>query len=148
MSEEMLIKIRRVLLYIAFLMIAFVIAYIVAYPLGYSPLGYEVKEKKEGMVVLQSYNTWGMEDEIVTYQPPEWDEWKLEWLVDLIGEQEFHYLFFFTSIIVAFFWVGVDVLKGKPLKSVLILSSLYVFMSALSLVQHLNDIKDILQNSL
>lgn len=148
MSEEMLIKIRRVLLYIAFLMIAFVIAYFVAYPLGYSPLGYEVKEKKEGMVVLQSYNAWGMEDEIVTYQPPEWDEWKLEWLVDLIGEQEFHYLFFFTSIIVAFFWVGVDVLKGKSLKSVLILSSLYVFMSALSLVQHLNDINDILQNSL
>ncbi|SFK32164.1 hypothetical protein SAMN04487936_11155 [Halobacillus dabanensis] len=148
MSEAKLKKIRRVLLYTAFLMAAFVISYFIAYPLGYSPYGYEVLENKEGGIVLQSYNTFGLEGERVPYQPREGEEWKQEWLVDLIGQQEFHYHLFFTSMIVAVFWVGMDVVKGKSLKSALILSCFYVFTSGLSLVQHLDDIKDILHSSL
>lgn len=148
MSEEMLKKVRRFLLYTAFLMVAFVISYFIAYPLGYSPLGYEVLENKEDMVVLQPYNTWGLKEAQVTYQPPEGEEWKLKWLADLIDRQAFNYHFFFTSVIVAVFWVGMDILKGSSLKRILILSSLYVGMSGLSLIQHLNDIKDIIQSSL
>ncbi|REJ11169.1 hypothetical protein [Halobacillus trueperi] len=147
MSEEMLNKVRRVLLYIAFLMAAFFLSYFLAYPLGYFPLGYEVVEKQENAVVVQSLNMWGFEEERVTYQPPEGYEWRTEALADRIDGQAMEYHLFFTSIMVAIFWLGVEVLQGKSLKKVLVLSSFYVFVSGLSLIQHLGDIKGILEGA-
>ncbi|WP_226577916.1 hypothetical protein [Halobacillus litoralis] len=144
MSEKLLGKVRRGLLSIAFVMAAFVLSYCITYPLGYSPLGYEVLEKKEGSAVLQSYNTWGQKEVILTYHPPEGEEWKLDWLIDRIHGQEQEYLFFFTSMIVAVGWIAFDVRKGKPLKKVLPLSCLYVFISGLSLITHLHDIQSML----
>ncbi|UOQ44929.1 hypothetical protein MUN89_02960 [Halobacillus salinarum] len=140
-------KLRKTLLYVAFVLAAFVLAYFIAYPLGYSPLGYDVLEKKEGEVVLQSYNTLGLEEEKITYQPREEDRWKMDRLVERINQQESEYLLFFTSIIVATFWIEKEVLAGKSLKRVLLLSCLYVVPPGLSLLQHLNVIKDILKST-
>ncbi|GEN52524.1 hypothetical protein [Halobacillus faecis] len=148
MSEELLNKVRRILLYIAFLLAAFLLSYFLAYPLGYSPLGYEVVKKEENSVVVQSLNTWGIEEKRVTYQPPEGDEWRAKALVDRIHAQAMEYHLFFTAIMVAIFWVGMDVLKGKPLGKVLVLSCFYVFFSGLSLIQHLGGIKEILEGSI
>ncbi|MYL51658.1 hypothetical protein GLV98_19500 [Halobacillus litoralis] len=147
MGEETLNKIRRVLLYTAFLLAAFFLSYFVAYPLGYSPLGYEVVEKQENTVVVQSLNTWGFEEKRITYQPPEEEEWRQAALVDRIEGQAMEYHLFFTAIMVAIFWVGMDVMKGKPLGKVLVLSCFYVFFSGLSLIQHLGDINEILEGS-
>ncbi|MGR9050423.1 hypothetical protein ACQ4XT_17465 [Halobacillus faecis] len=147
MSEELLNKVRRILLYIAFLLAAFILSYGLAYPLGYAPLGYEVVEKQENAVVVQSLNAWGFKEERITYQPPEGDEWRAEALIDRIKGQAMEYHLFFTSIMVAIFWVGLDVLKGVPLKKVLVLSCFYVFVSGLSLIRHLGDIKEILDGS-
>ncbi|MBX0356714.1 hypothetical protein [Halobacillus sp. Nhm2S1] len=147
MNEELLNKARRILLYIAFLLAAFLLSYFLAYPFGYSPLGYDVLEKEGNAVVVQSMNAWGVEEKRVTYQPPEGDEWRAKALVDRIESQAMEYHLFFTAIIVAIFWVGMDVLKGKPLGKVLVLSCFYVFFSGLSLIQHLGGIKEILEGS-
>ncbi|MYL63506.1 hypothetical protein GLW07_09090 [Bacillus hwajinpoensis] len=147
MSEEVLRKVRRVLLYIALLMIAFVLSYIIAYPLGYSPLGYEGIEVKEDKLVLQSYNVLGLEKNRIIYEPPKGKEWKVELLKDLVNQQQTQYLFFFSPIMLALFWGGFDLLRKKSLKRVLFQGFLYAFVPGVSLIRHLNDIKDILQNS-
>ncbi|WP_394218962.1 hypothetical protein [Halobacillus trueperi] len=146
MGEETLNKIRRMLLYTAFLLAAFFLSYFLAYPLGYSPLGYEVVEKQENTVVVQSLNTWGFEEKRITYQPSNGDEWRAGALVDRIEDQAMEYHLFFTAIMVAIFWVGMDVLKGKPLGKVLVLSCFYVFVSGLSLIQHLGYINEMLKS--
>lgn len=148
LSEELLNKVRRILLYIAFLMVAFFFSYILAYPLGYSPLGYEVVKNHDNTVVVQSLNTWGIEEERITYQAPEEDEWKAKALVDRIERQPMEYHLFFTSIMVAVFWLGMEVRKGQSLKKVLVLSGFYVFVSGLSLIRHLRDIQEILEGTL
>ncbi|KMM38027.1 hypothetical protein [Guptibacillus hwajinpoensis] len=147
MTEEFLSKVRRGLLFIAFLMLAFSLSYLIAYPLGYSPLGYEVIELKDDLVVLQSYNVLGMENERITYQPQEDEIWKLGLINDLIDQQQSEYLLFFTTLMLAIFLGGMGLLRSKSFKSVVFQGFLYVLIPGISLVRHLNDIKDILQSS-
>ncbi|MFC7321508.1 hypothetical protein [Halobacillus campisalis] len=143
MTEQTLNKIRRGLLYTAFLMVALALSYVLAYPLEYSPLGYDVVEKKDDAVTVQPHNALGIEEERITYTPTQDDEWKMRWLVDEIASQKMHYHMFFASIIVAIYWVGVDYLKGKSLKKVLLLSFSTICFAGISLISHLNGIKEI-----
>ncbi|MYL65484.1 hypothetical protein GLW07_19175 [Bacillus hwajinpoensis] len=147
MSEEVLRKVRRIFVYIALLMIAFVLSYIIAYPLGYSPLGYEEMEIKEDKLLLQSYDFLGMEENRIPYEPQKGEEWKVGLLKDLVNQQQTQYLFFYTAIMLAIFWGGFDLLRKKSLKRVLFQGFLYAFVPGVSLIRHLNDIKDVLQNS-
>ncbi|MCA0987464.1 hypothetical protein [Guptibacillus algicola] len=146
MSEEMLTKIRRVLLYIAFLIIATSIAYVIAYPLGYSPLGYDVIDTNGDTVVLQSFNILGVEDEKVTYQPEEDEEWRAGLLTDLVGYLQQEYFFFFTTLLVGMFWGVLDFIRKKSWVRVVLQFGLLFIVPAVSLNKHLNDIKEILQN--
>lgn len=146
MSEEMLSKIRRVFLYIAFLMIATSVAYVIAYPLGYSPLGYDVIEKKGDTIVLQSYTIFGIEDGKITYQPEEGEEWRAGLLTDIVGYLQREYFFFFTTLMVGIFFGVLDFIRNKSWVRVALQYGLLFIVPAVSLNKHLNDIKEILQN--
>ncbi|MGB7999911.1 MAG: hypothetical protein WCF60_07505 [Anaerobacillus sp.] len=147
MSEEVLKKVRRFLVYIALLLVAVVLSYIIAYPLGYTPLGYKGIGAKEGKLVVQSFNIVGLEDNRITYVPPKGKEWKSELLMDLMNQQRTQYLIFFTPLMVALFWGVFDLFRKKTITRVLLQGCLYILVPGVSLMQHLNDIKNILQNS-
>ncbi|MGP4060299.1 hypothetical protein [Halobacillus sp. H74] len=148
MTEQTLKKVRSFLLYIVFITISLVVSYFLAYPAGYAPLGYEVISQQEKSVKIQPYNTWGVEKEPITFQPVEGEEWEMERLVDLIEKQDMWYLMFFASCLIALYMVGTDLLKGETLKKVAWRSVFLVLFPAISLVQHLHDIQEILKNSL
>ncbi|WP_281975748.1 hypothetical protein [Halobacillus litoralis] len=148
MTEQTLKKVRSVLLYIAFITISLLVSYLLAYPAGYAPLGYEVISKQEETVKIQPYNTWGIEKEPITFQPVEGEEWEMERLVDLIEKQDMWYLLFFASCFIAFYSVAKDLWKGDNLQKVAWKTLFVVLFPAISLVQHLHDIQEILKNSL
>lgn len=148
MIEEILRKVRRFLIYIALLIVAFGVSHMLVYSLDYKPLGYEGIKGNEEFAIIQSYNILGLEEEKITFEPPEGEEWTVELLRSRISQQETSYLFLFTPLLVAIFWGAVDLVRGKTVKRVLVQSFLYVLFPALSLMDHLNDIKDILQNAL
>ncbi|WP_273851970.1 hypothetical protein [Guptibacillus spartinae] len=148
MSEESLRKGRRFLVYLAFFMIAVSLSYLLVYPLGYSPLGYETINTKDDLVVLQSDNLIGLEEDRMTYVPQEGEEWTVGYLKDLIQQQRTQYFFFFTPLLLALLWGALDLMRKKSWLRVLIQGSLYVFVPTVSLVTHLNNIKDVLQHAI
>ncbi|MCA0173976.1 hypothetical protein [Bacillus sp. RAR_GA_16] len=148
MSEESVRKVRRFLVYLAILMIAVALSYILVYPLGYSPLGYETFNTKDDLVVLQSDNVIGLEEERVTYVPQEGEEWTIGYLKDLIQQLRTQYFFFFTSVFIALLWGAFDLMRKKSWRRVLIQGCLYVFVPTVSLVTQVNKIKDVLNHAI
>lgn len=148
MSEESVRKVRRFLVYLAILMIAVALSYILVYPLGYSPLGYETINTKDDLVVLQSDNVIGLEEERVTYVPQEGEEWTIGYLKDLIQQLRTQYFFFFTSLFIALLWGAFDLMRKKSWRRVLIKGCLYVFVPTVSLVTQVNNIKDVLNHAI
>ncbi|MCP3031535.1 hypothetical protein LF817_09255 [Halobacillus sp. A1] len=146
MNEESMNKIRRALLYTALLMLSFVLSYVIAYPLEYSPLGYDVVEKKKDAVTVQHHNLLGIEKESITYTPAQDDEWYMGWVVDEIESQKVHFHLFFTSVIVSIFWGGMDYLRGKSQKKIWWFCFSTITFAGISLLSHLNGIKEITEN--
>ncbi|WP_062514515.1 hypothetical protein [Halobacillus sp. KGW1] len=143
MKEETAGKVRRILMRAVLLLVALGISYIFAYTFHYAPQGYEVVEKNEAEVLLQKNNSIGVEEEQLTFAPNDEQEWKVDYLLDLVNRQQSQYWIFFTTILTTLFFVGADVRKGEPLRKVLFFSGFYVLFSALALVQNWNTIKDI-----
>lgn len=98
MSEKTLSKIRGFLLNVLFMIIAFMMSYIMAYEIGYAPLGYEIIEKKEETVLVQSHNLLGLKEEKINFHPADYKEWHIDMLVDRVGYLKQDYLLFFASI--------------------------------------------------
>ncbi|WP_270181312.1 hypothetical protein [Alkalihalobacillus sp. CinArs1] len=148
MSEDVLKKIRLVLFYIGFLIIAVSVSYFIAYPVGFAPNGYELIESTEDKATLQTYTIMGMKDEEITYRPEEENEWKITFLSERIDQLPQDYFFFFTSVTVAIFWAGIDFIRRRSLKRSLLQAGAFMLFPTLTLVGSINDIKDVIQHSL
>ncbi|MGP4074703.1 hypothetical protein [Halobacillus sp. K22] len=144
MSEEKLNKIRRFLLYTAFVMTAFVLSYVVAYQIGYSPLGYEVIEKKEGAVLVQSHNILGLKAENINFNPEQDNDWHIDMLVERVGQLKEDYFLFFASIFAVPVLIIKELYKGKQKKGVLFAVLLIMIFPVITLMTSLNEIESIL----
>jgi|GEM_PF-4070192 len=144
MSEKTLSKIRGFLLNVLFLVIAFGMSYIMAYQISYSPLGYEVIEKKEEAVLVQSHNLLGLKEEKINFRPSEDKEWHIDMLVDLVGQLKQDYLLFFASIFAVPLLTIKEFYRGKQKRIVLFAVVLLMAFPTITLMSSLNDIESIL----
>ncbi|MGP4070007.1 hypothetical protein [Halobacillus sp. B29] len=144
MSEETLSKIRGFLLNVLFLIIAFVLSYIMAYQISYSPLGYEIIEKKEEAVLVQSHNLLGLKEEQINFHPSADKEWHIDMLVDRVSQLKQDYLLFFASIFAIPLLIIKEFNRGKHKTIVLFAVLMVMIFPVITLMSSLNDIESIL----
>ncbi|MFZ0369206.1 MAG: hypothetical protein WAM07_06370 [Halobacillus sp.] len=144
MSEKTLSKIRGFLLNVLFMIIAFMMSYIMAYQIGYAPLGYEIIEKKEETVLVQSHNLLGLKEEKINFHPPDYKEWHIDMLVDRVGYLKQDYLLFFASIFAVPLLIIKELYRGKQKRIVLFAVLFLMIFPTITLMSSLNDIESIL----
>ncbi|MCA1010563.1 hypothetical protein [Halobacillus halophilus] len=144
MSEETLSKIRGFLLNILFIIIAFVLSYIMAYEISYSPLGYEIIEKKEEAVLVQSHNLLGIKGEKINFHPSEDKQWHIDMLVERVYQLKQDYLLFFASIFAIPLLIIKEFNRGKHKRIVLFAVLMVMIFPIITLMSSLNDIESIL----
>ncbi|WP_226036518.1 hypothetical protein [Aquibacillus saliphilus] len=141
MKESTVIKIRSMLVYFLLLFVALLIAYTAVYTFNVKPNGYQVISQKEGAITLQTYTIFGMKENAIIYSPPENQQWKVGYLVDLVSDQKLQLLLFFATAFFSLFLFLSIVRKGDT-----VLYSLYksgIIAAVIALIPYINNLDKI-----
>lgn len=113
MNSSVKNMLKKVSVFILFLIIVSSVSYLAVYKASFLPNGYDIVSQQQDRVTVQSFNVIGMEKDTTTVVFSEDDVWKIEYMSDEIKKLKGFLWFLFTASSISILMLIIKLRGGK-----------------------------------